>query len=238
MRAADPSPALRDGIRKPTALAVGKAWFNHPSAPGTAQQRRKAGMCAVPGGLDFELNAYPPLKRWAIIFRARGARVVPVSPRTPSPTSRLVLNGFEPKRAFRGARILSGEGHACLRDAISLAGFRSLPEIRYRLPGLWPRVLPWLRRDRHTRPRLPSSPWSRDGSSSISVAMPSPTGLPDEFSAFASLSTQLAEPGIQKAGPPVSGGCSNIFLFLECRRRRPRCNAPARWPKRSCGQRE
>ncbi len=26
------------------------------------------------GGLDFPLYGYPPLKRWAIIFRARGAR--------------------------------------------------------------------------------------------------------------------------------------------------------------------
>src|SRR6266852_6150821 len=118
-------------------------------------------------------------------------------------------------------------GQTCLRDAESLAAFRSWSEIRCRLPGLWPLILPSLRRDQHTRPQLPSSPWSWDGFSSISAAMPSPTGLSDEFLAFASLSIRSAEPGIQKAGPLDSGGCSNIFLFLECRRRRPPCKVPA-----------
>src|SRR5882762_3809604 len=42
-----------------------------------------------------------------------------------------------------------------------------------------------------------------------------------EFLAFASLSTRSAGPGIQKAGLLDSAGCSKIFLFLECRRRRP-----------------
>jgi hypothetical protein len=32
--------------------------------------------------------------------------------------------------------------------------------------------------------------------------------------------------GIQKAGPAVSGGYSSIFLFLECRRRKPPCELP------------
>ena len=65
-----------------------------------------------------------------------------------------------------------------------------------------------------------------------------PTGLSDECLAFASLSTRSAEPGIQKGGPLASAGCSNIFLFLACRRRRPPCNRPARLPKRLCGLRE
>jgi hypothetical protein len=41
-----------------------------------------------PGGLNLELTTYPPLKRWAIIFRARGARVVPVSSSRPNPAGR------------------------------------------------------------------------------------------------------------------------------------------------------
>ena len=40
------------------------------------------------------------------------------------------------------------------------------------------------------------------------------TGLPDESLASASLYTRSGEREIQKAGPPVSVGCSNIFLFL------------------------
>ena len=132
----------------------------------------------------------------------------------------------------------TGMGQPCPRDAKSSVAFRSWPGIRCRLPGLQPRVLRRLRRVRHTPPRPQSSPWSWDGSSSISVAMLLLTGSPDESLASASLYTRSGEREIQKAGPPVSGGCSNIFLFLECRRRRPRCRVPARWPKRLCGQRE
>ena len=117
----------------------------------------------------------------------------------------------------------TGMGQPCLRNAKSSVAFRSWRGIRCRLPGLQPRVLLWLLRDRHTLPRPQSSPWSWDGSSYISVAMLLLTGSRDESLASASLSTRLEEREIQKAGPPVSGGCSNIFLFLECRRRRPRC---------------
>jgi hypothetical protein len=150
-------------------------------------------------------------------------------------SGRLCLTG--PTTRFRSWP-QTGMGQPCLRDAKSSVVFRSWPGIRCRLPGLPPRILLWLWRDRHTPPRAQSSPCSWDGSSSISVAMLVLTGLPDESLASASLYTRWGERGIQKAGPPVSGGCSNIFLFLECRRRRPRCRVPARWPKRLCGQRE
>src|SRR6266478_573435 len=76
------------------------------------------------------------------------------------------------------------------------------------------------------------------GFSSISAVMPLPTGWSGEFLAFASLSTRSAGPGIQKAGLLDSAGCSNVFLFLECRRRRPLCKRPARLPERLCGLQE
>src|SRR5713226_10624147 len=107
-------------------------------------------------------------------------------------------------------------GQTCLRDAKSLAAFRSWSEMRCRSPGLWPLILPSLPRDQHTRPQVLLSPWSWDGFYSISAAMPLPTGWSDEFLAFASLSTRSAGPGIQKAGLPDCVGYSNIFLFLEC----------------------
>ena len=49
------------------------SFFSLPTVqpPQPAQQRRRLGT---------------PVKRWAIIFRARGAGVVPVSPSVPSPT--------------------------------------------------------------------------------------------------------------------------------------------------------
>src|SRR5216683_4466046 len=103
-------------------------------------------------------------------------------------------------------------GQTRLRDAKSLAASRSWSEIRCSLRGLWPLILLSLGRDPHIRLQLPSSPWSWDGFSSISAAMPLPTGWSDEFLAFASLSIRSAEPRIQKAGPLDSGGCSNIFL--------------------------
>src|SRR5438132_13026232 len=104
-------------------------------------------------------------------------------------------------------------GQICLRDAKSLAAFRSRSEMRCKSLGLWPLVLPSLRRDQDTRPQVPLSPWSWDGFSSISAAMPSPTGLSDEFLAFASLSIRSAEPGIQKAGPLDSGGFEHLPFF-------------------------
>src|ERR1700687_245393 len=109
---------------------------------------------------------------------------------------------------------------ACLRDAKSFAAFRSWREMRYRFPGLRPRVLHWIGRDRRSRARALLWPWWRDGCSFISAAMALPTGWWDELLEFASLSTRSAGPGIHKAGLPACGGCSNIFLFLECRRRR------------------
>src|SRR5713226_8671576 len=129
-------------------------------------------------------------------------------------------------------------GQTCLRDAKSLSAFRSWSEMRCRSLGLWPLVLPSLRRDQHNRPQVLLSPWSWDGFSSISAAMPLPTGGSDEFLAFASLSTRSAGPGIQKAGLLDSAGCSNIFLFLECTRTRSLCKRPARLPERLCGLQE
>src|SRR6202022_699180 len=129
-------------------------------------------------------------------------------------------------------------GQTCLRDAKSLAAFRSRPEMRCRSLELWPLVLPSLQRDRPTRPQVLLSPWLWDGFFSISAVMPLPTGSSGEFLAFASLSTRSAAPGIQKAGLLDSAGCSNICLFLECRRRRPLCKRPARLPERLCGLQE
>jgi len=55
--------------------------------PGHGTNRAaKTETCAVPGGLNLDL-IYPPLKRWAIIFRARGARVLPFHQSEPSPTT-------------------------------------------------------------------------------------------------------------------------------------------------------
>src|SRR5713101_8464351 len=106
-------------------------------------------------------------------------------------------------------------GQTCLRDAKSLAAFRSWSEMRCKSPDWWPLILPSLRHDQHARPQVQLSPWSWDGFSSISAAMPLPTGWSDEFLAFASLSTRSAGPGIPEAGLLDSVGCSNISLFLE-----------------------
>src|SRR6266478_573438 len=51
----------------------------------------------------------------------------------------------------------------CLRDAKSLAAFRSRPEMRCRSLELWPLVLPSLQRGRPTRPQVLLSPWLWDG---------------------------------------------------------------------------
>src|SRR5258705_13852022 len=114
-------------------------------------------------------------------------------------------------------------GQTCLRDAKSLAAFRSRPEMRCRSLELWPLVLPSLGRDRPTRPQVLLSPWLWAGFSSISAVMPLPIGWSGEFLAFASLSTGSAGPGIQKAGLLASAGCWNIFLFLGGLRGRALC---------------
>src|SRR5271157_442615 len=79
-----------------------------PRARHNSGVKRKS--CAVPGGLGLRLDAPPPLKRWAIIFRARGARVVPVSPSTRVPQAEQQVPRLGPKPSL-GMTVLATEAN-------------------------------------------------------------------------------------------------------------------------------
>ena len=73
-----------DAFMRPPAAVAGTKVENRflvfqapecPSPLSPAFGERWEQICAVPGGLNFIIYAYPRLKPWAIIFRARGARV-------------------------------------------------------------------------------------------------------------------------------------------------------------------
>src|SRR5271157_2350868 len=65
----------------------------------------------VPGGLGFPIiSRYPRLKPWAIIFRARGARVVPVSPSTRVPQAEQQVPRLGPKPSL-GMTVLATEAN-------------------------------------------------------------------------------------------------------------------------------
>src|SRR5271157_1948966 len=103
-----------------------------PRARHNSGVKRKS--CAVPRGLGLRLDAPPPLKRWAIIFRARGARVVPVSPSTRVPQAEQQVPRLGPKPSL-GMTVLAteanlgrGQGWNRLTRESRLAGRKSLAQ--------------------------------------------------------------------------------------------------------------